>query len=170
MFHGIWFSSLFSACTHSLHSLTHNNLYLLLDNSPHLLLPISHGYLAILQVDHTQQLSILVLLPWTCSFVFFTFWEYHQIASCQLQTVSVLVAQPFATSWAVAPQAPLSIEFSRQEYWSGQPFPSPGELPYPGIELKSPALQADPFPSEPPGNPQTLRDIVNIKIYLEQLN
>ena len=71
MFHGIWFSSLFSACTHSLHSLTHNNLYLLLDNSPHLLLSISHGYLAILQVDHTQQLSVLVLLPWTCSFVFF---------------------------------------------------------------------------------------------------
>ena len=45
--------------------------------------------------------------------------------------------------WTVACQAPLSTEFSRQEYWSGLPFPSPGELPDPGTELKSPALPAD---------------------------
>ena len=51
----------------------------------------------------------------------------------------------------VAPQAPLSMEFSRQEYWSGLPFSSPGDLPNPGIEPKSPALQADSLPSEPPG-------------------
>ena len=43
------------------------------------------------------------------------------------------------------------MEFSRQEYWSGLPFPSPGDLPNPGIELKSSALQADALPSEPPG-------------------
>ena len=43
------------------------------------------------------------------------------------------------------------MEFSRQEYWSGLPFPSPGDLPDPGIEPKSPALQADALPSEPPG-------------------
>ena len=48
-------------------------------------------------------------------------------------------------------QAPVSMEFSRQEYWSGLPFPSPGDLPYPGIEPKSPALQADSLLSEPPG-------------------
>ena len=48
-------------------------------------------------------------------------------------------------------QAPLFMEFSRQEYWSGLPFPSPGDLPDPGNELESPALQEDPLLSEPPG-------------------
>ena len=51
----------------------------------------------------------------------------------------------------VAQQAPLSLEFSRQEYWSGLPFPSPGDLLEPGIELRSPAMQVDSLPSEPPG-------------------
>ena len=60
----------------------------------------------------------------------------------------------FATSWTVAYQAPPSVGFSRQEYWSGLPFPSPGDLPNPGIEPGSPALQADALPSEPPGKTQ----------------
>ena len=51
----------------------------------------------------------------------------------------------------VAHQAPMSVEFSRQEYWSSLPCPSPGDLPNPGIEPRSPALQADSLPSEPPG-------------------
>ena len=59
----------------------------------------------------------------------------------------------FATSWAVAYQASLSMGFSRQEYWSGVPFPSPGDLPDPGIESRSPALEADALTSEPPGKP-----------------
>ena len=59
--------------------------------------------------------------------------------------------QPFATPWTVAYQAPPSMGFSRQECWSGLPFPSPGDLPNPGIEPGSPALQADALPSEPPG-------------------
>ena len=50
-------------------------------------------------------------------------------------------------------QAPLSMGFSRQEYWSGLPFPSPGDLPNPGIKPGSPALQADALSSEPPGKP-----------------
>ena len=53
----------------------------------------------------------------------------------------------------VARQAPLSMGFSRQEYWSGFPFPSPGDLPNSGIEPRSPALQANSLPSEPPGKP-----------------
>ena len=53
-------------------------------------------------------------------------------------------------------QAPLSVGFSRQEYWSGLPFPSPGDLPNPGIEPRYPALQADALPSEPPGKPITI--------------
>ena len=51
---------------------------------------------------------------------------------------------------AMSHQAPLSMIFSRQGYWSGLPFPSPGDIPNPGIELGSPALQADSLPSEPP--------------------
>ena len=52
--------------------------------------------------------------------------------------------------WTVACQAPLSMGFSRQEHWSGLLFPSPEDLPNPGIEPRSPALQADSLPSEPP--------------------
>ena len=59
------------------------------------------------------------------------------------------------TPWTAVYQAPPSMEFSRQEYWSGLrsglPFLSPGDLPDPGIEPRSPALQADALPSEPPG-------------------
>ena len=54
-------------------------------------------------------------------------------------------------SWTVAHQSPLSMAFSEQEYWSVLPFPSPVDLPNPGIEAGSPALQADSLPSEPPG-------------------
>ena len=61
--------------------------------------------------------------------------------------------QLFATPWTVAYQAPPSKEFSRQVYWSGLPFPSPGDLANPGIEPGSPTLQADALPSEPPGKP-----------------
>ena len=59
----------------------------------------------------------------------------------------------FVTPWTVAYQAPPSMGFSRQEYWSGLPFPSPGDLPDPGIEPGSPAFQADSLTSEPPGKP-----------------
>ena len=57
----------------------------------------------------------------------------------------------FVTPWTVAYQAPPAVGFSRQEYWSGLPFPSPGDLPNPGIESRSPALEADALTSEPPG-------------------
>ena len=57
------------------------------------------------------------------------------------------------TPWTAAHQAPQSMGFSRQEYWSGLPFPSPGDLPDPGIKPRSPALQADALTSEPPGKP-----------------
>ena len=58
-----------------------------------------------------------------------------------------------ATLWIVAHQAPLSMGFSREEYWSGLPFPSPGDFPDPGIEPGSLALQTDSLPSESPGKP-----------------
>ena len=59
----------------------------------------------------------------------------------------------FAIPWMVAYQAPPSMGFSRQEYWSGLPFPSPGDRPNPGIKPRSPALQTGALPSEPPGQP-----------------
>ena len=55
--------------------------------------------------------------------------------------------------WTVAHQAPLSMEFPRQEYWGGLPFPSRGDLPNPGIKSGSSALQVDSLPSEPPEKP-----------------
>ena len=73
-----------------------------------------------------------------------------------------LVAQScplFATPWTVAHQSLLFKELSRQEYWSGLPFPSSGDLPHPGTESTSPispALQADSLPSEPPGKPYSV--------------
>ena len=57
----------------------------------------------------------------------------------------------FLTLWTVAHQCPLSMKFLRQEYWSGLPFPSPGDLPHPGIKFRYPALQIDSLPSGPPG-------------------
>ena len=79
-------------------------------------------------------------------FFFFTTsacWEVKSLSYFQL----------FATPWTVAYQAPPSMGFSRQKYWSGLPFPSPGNLPDPGMEPGSPALQAYAWPSEPPGSP-----------------
>ena len=65
--------------------------------------------------------------------------------------------QLFVTPWTVAYQASPSVGFSRQEHWSGLPFPPAGDLPHPGIEPASPTLQADPLPSEPPGKPEVTR-------------
>ena len=66
---------------------------------------------------------------------------------------SLICVRLFATPWTVAYQASLSMGFSRQEYWSGLPFISPGDLPDPGIEPKSPALQADSLLPELQGKP-----------------
>ena len=63
--------------------------------------------------------------------------------------------QLFVTPWTIVCQVPLSMEFSRLKYWSElpSPFPSPGDLPDPGFEPRSPVLQEDSLPSEPPGEP-----------------
>ena len=61
-----------------------------------------------------------------------------------------------ATPWTIDCQAPLSIGFSRQEYWSGLPFPSPRDLPDPGVKPRFPALQADSLPTELQGKPNTV--------------
>ena len=77
----------------------------------------------------------------------------HKNLFLRVKVKSLSRVRLFATPWTIAYQAPLSMGFSRQECWSGLPFPSPGDLPDPGIEPGSPALQADALPSEPPGKP-----------------
>ena len=83
---------------------------------------------------HARNISFLVFCPLDGSLV----------------TKSCLI---LATSRTVARQAPLSMGFSRQEYWSGLPLPSPRDLPDPGVEPRSPALQADSLPTELQGKP-----------------
>ena len=63
--------------------------------------------------------------------------------------------RPSATPWTIQ-----SMGLSRPEYWSGLPFPSPGDLPNPGIKPRSPALQADSLPAKPPGKPLTLMEVL----------
>ena len=74
------------------------------------------------------------------------------------------------TPWTVARQPPLSLEFSRQEYWGGLPFLSPGDLPDPGIKSRSPALTGEFFTTEPPGRPSFQgRDLddINLEMWIE---
>ena len=84
------------------------------------------------------------------NYIFFLFvYFYYRIEGKKVRTLSHV--QLFVTPWTVACQAPTSLGFSRKEYWSGLPFPSPGDLPDPGIEPGSPTLEADSLPSEPSG-------------------
>ena len=107
-------------------------------SSPHLLLPCA---------VFTRLFSLSLLLP-----------ENMFISTIFLDSAHVCVLSHFkhvwlfATPWTIAPQAPLSMGFSRQGYWSGLPFPSPGDLPDPEVKLLSPALQADSLPTEPWGS------------------
>ena len=74
----------------------------------------------------------------------------------------------FVTPWTVAYQAPLSIGFSRQECWSRLPFPSTGDFPNPGIKPRSPSLEADSLPSEPPGKTTPPgKHVINAYIYVQ---
>ena len=81
---------------------------------------------------------------------------------CKVVLVLVLVAQSCPTLCDPMDCSPLSMRFSRQGYWSGSPFPFPGDLPNPGIKPGSPALQADSLPTELQGRPVLkLKDIIN---------
>ena len=81
------------------------------------------------------------------------------VCVCVCVCVSRSVVSNSAILWTVACQVPLSMEFSRQEYCSGLPFPSPGDLPHPGIESISPALQADSLLTEPLGKLKDVRGV-----------
>ena len=81
-----------------------------------------------------------------------------------------VMSDSFVTPWTIACQAPLFMGFSRQEYWSGLPFPSPENLPNPGTEpesLVSPALESGFFTTEPPGKPRKLPSVCKIDFRIE---
>ena len=91
--------------------------------------------------------------------------EYDSFRSMKVKVKSLSCVRLFATPWTVAYQAPPSMGFSRQEYWSVLPFPSPGDLPDPRIEPRSPALEADTLTSEPPGKPFYRSDEITCSAY-----
>ena len=89
------------------------------------------------------QITTVLFLPFHFfSLLFLSLDLFHWLGPLERKKVKSLSrVQLFATSWTLACQAPLSMGFSRQEYWSGLPFPSPGDLPDPGIKPGSPVLQ-----------------------------
>ena len=94
--------------------------------------------------------------------------HFNPKESESVKVKSLSCVRLFATPWTAAYQAPPSIAFSRQEYWSGLPFPSPGDLPNPGIEPGFPALQADSLPSEPPV-PEAMLNMCSFLTYYHQM-
>ena len=135
-----------------------------------------HSFKSLKKSHHPVSLSILLLcFPFSLLPIFswyFTVWQHPRwyifaiVAYClspwlHISRIRALVFECmyqelshvhlFATPWTVAHHTSLPMEFSRQEYWSGLPFPSPGDLPNPEIEPRSPAIQADSLPSELPG-------------------
>ena len=81
----------------------------------------------------------------------------------KVKEMSLSRVQHFATLWTVAYQVAPSMGFSRQEYWSVLPFPSPGDIPNPGIKSRSPALQADSLLSEPLGSKGLFMKVAGIR-------
>ena len=79
----------------------------------------------------------------------------YRVGKVKVKVKSLSHVQLFVTPWPIAYQASPSMGFSRQEYWNGLPSPSPGDLPDPGIEPGSAALEADALTSEPPGKPKS---------------
>ena len=82
-----------------------------------------------------------------------SFWGSKSLCEALVVVQALSRVWLFVTPWTVACQAPLSMVFARQEYWSGLPFPTPGDLPDPGVELESPALAGWFFTAEPPRKP-----------------
>ena len=96
---------------------------------------------------HVSYIGRWTVIHWTTREVLLNLFKpcIHGVCAKSLQF--------FATLWTMTRQSPLSIGFSRQEYWSGLPCPPPGDHPNPGMEARSPGLQTNSLPSEPPGNP-----------------
>ena len=107
------------------------------------------------------------VFPWTSTF-FLCELQENCLTFLNYSTVLYLVAcvWHFVTPWTAAHQALLFMRFSRQGYWSGLPFPSPGDLPDPGIKPGSPAQQADSLPTELRGKPYGLNGLYSTKSFI----
>ena len=109
-------------------------------------------------VDGEEHGSLVCCSPWGHKELDTTGWLNNNVNSVcvcvwkKKKVKSLSCVKLFVTPWTVAYQVPPSMGFSRQEYWSGLPFPSPGDLPDPGTKPGSSTLQPDTLPSEPPGN------------------
>ena len=107
----------------------------------------SHYYIYIYYTIIVQKQCLLIFFFLLSVILLFSF---HPLLLLKLKLKSLSCVRLFATPWTVAYQAPPSVGFSWQEYWSGLPFPSLRDLPNPGIKPGSPVLQTDALPSEPP--------------------
>ena len=138
-------------------------------------LSFSHPSIFSLPLPTSSSLSELCCIwsPHLLSLIFFSV----SCVFCLFSFVRVSVSVPhcayslsrvrlFSTTWTVARQAPLSMGFSWQEYWSGLPCPPPGDLPNPGSDPRSPTLQADSLPSEAPGKPPSLMMLISVSTKL----
>ena len=114
-------------------------------------LATSAPILSFLQSRHLKTLLVLLMIYPVC------------VSVCVYVSRSVM--SDSASSWTEALQAPLFMGFSKQEYWSGLPFSSPGDFPNPGIKLRSPTLQANSLPSEPPESPFHTHTYTHIYFY-----
>ena len=116
-------------------------------------LPLSRNQLPSSRAQPHSSLCTWIYLPVLPS----PLWSFEQLLHNTVDFPpsqgSCSVVFDSANRWTVAYPASPSMEFSRQEYWSGLPFPSPRDLPDPGIEPRSPTLQAGALPSKPPGKP-----------------
>ena len=125
-------------------------------------------YYSVLQLDSSAELIILALYKYICFFSpesfeseLYTVWYFESEVTQSCPTL--------CDPWTVVGQAPPSMGFSRREYWTGLPFPSPGDLPDSGIKPRSPALQADSLPSEPPGNPVWYFTRKQFRLYFQKV-
>ena len=139
---GAWWAAISGVTYHKRDFVSFSNRY------------INHFYLKIAYLLHTQ--IYLHTFPESNCFLLFYVSEDDEYICFWIcgQQQHFSHVWHFVTPWTVAHQAPLSMGFPRQEYWSGLPFPPPGDLPDPGIKpisLASPALQADSLPLVPPG-------------------
>ena len=96
---------------------------------------------------------------------FMLIYHIHKVKVKSLSRVWI-----FVTPWTIAYQVPSPMGFSRQEYWIGLPFPSPGDLPNPGIKSGFPALQSDALPSEPPGKPHSQASHIHMLLWNHDLS
>ena len=129
----------------------HNVNIMIILKSKNIIIPFLH----LVYLQYLVFLIFFLYIIYGCNFFYLTLVSFLKLLCTCAQLFSHV--RLFTNPWVLACQTPLSVEFSSQEYWSGLPFPSPGDLPNPGIELTSPASSAFAgkfLTTEPPGKPQ----------------